>query len=781
MDDHIRLSRSEAAPALLRLHRALSRLGSVLTVMNTGAHPDDEDSGLLAWLRFGQGMRTVVACSTRGEGGQNILGPERGALLGLLRTREMEEAARVLDCDIAWLGFGPDDPVHDFGFSKDGDATFARWGEARIIARLAEAYRRWRPDVVIPTFLDVPGQHGHHRAMTRAAQAALALAAQAAPDAAFPAWQVSRFYLPAKSGAGGTYDDIEPPPPATLIIRSSGVEPATGASYAEIGEWSRRRHASQGMGRWSAEPAGEWRLHLVGGPAEECLAEGLPRDLADLAALAGPAGAALRETAAAIADAQARFPDARACRDALIRARRALEEAEARALPDFGLPHGHRLARKRREIDAALIETVGLRLFAEAIPRRIGPGRSGSLAVTAVGPALPLRLTPVLPDGVSSAPQTLEAPGQQTLLLRAAADAPQSAAFLPFWDALGGNGPAFLQVAADVGGCEVSFSCDLDLPLAICRDIGPVVRPEAVLLTGPDAPEMTVSDAATGLTFDLPEGWQSRMDGACIQLTPPGDAAGGLARILPRLAGEPVLTEAHGSYPHVGPFALARPAVLRFLRFDLALPEGARIAYLPGTEDIAPWLMRMGLDVTVIDRLDPGEDFAAFTTVLIGVVAFGARSDLAPAVPALHRFVERGGNLVTFYQRPDQGWDPVRTPPRPLTVGRPSLRWRVTDPAAPVSILAPDHPVLRGPNAIGPRDFDGWHKERGLYFASAWDAAYQPLLSLADPGEAPLTGALLSGQAGSGRHSHCALVLHHQMEQLVPGAFRLIANLLQPC
>src|SRR5919112_2521163 len=177
LDDHSRLARERAHPALVRLHRKLERLSSTLTVMNTGAHPDDEANGMLAALRFGYGMRVVVCCSTRGEGGQNTLGSEMGAALGILRTHEMEVAARVLDADIAWLGHGPDDPVHDFGFSKNGDDTLARWGADRIVERLVRAYREYRPDIVVPTFLDVPGQHGHHRAMTRAAEAALERAA----------------------------------------------------------------------------------------------------------------------------------------------------------------------------------------------------------------------------------------------------------------------------------------------------------------------------------------------------------------------------------------------------------------------------------------------------------------------------------------------------------------------------------------------------------------------------------------------------------------------------
>src|SRR5688572_29089267 len=114
LSDRERIARQMANPVLLRLHRALERLTSVTTVMNTGAHPDDETSGMLAALRFGYGMRVVIAFSTRGEGGQNAIGVERGAALGVLRTREMEEAARVLDADVLWLGHGPADPVHDF-------------------------------------------------------------------------------------------------------------------------------------------------------------------------------------------------------------------------------------------------------------------------------------------------------------------------------------------------------------------------------------------------------------------------------------------------------------------------------------------------------------------------------------------------------------------------------------------------------------------------------------------------------------------------------------------
>jgi hypothetical protein len=189
----------------------------------------------------------------------------------------------------------------------------------------------------------------------------------------------------------------------------------------------------------------------------------------------------------------------------------------------------------------------------------------------------------------------------------------------------------------------------------------------------------------------------------------------------------------------------------------------------------------MGADVTALSDAALRSDAAlgAFDAIVVGIFAMRFRAGLVEAMPALHRWVEAGGTLVTLYHRPWDNWDPESIPPRRLEIGQPSLRWRVTDEAAAVTQIA-EHPVLTTPNPIGPDDWEGWVKERGLYFAKSWDPAYQPLLSMADPGEAPLRGALLAAEIGRGRHIHCALILHHQMENLVPGAFRLMANLIAP-
>jgi hypothetical protein len=248
------------------------------------------------------------------------------------------------------------------------------------------------------------------------------------------------------------------------------------------------------------------------------------------------------------------------------------------------------------------------------------------------------------------------------------------------------------------------------------------------------------------------------------------------------LDGAPAFTLHRSRHAHVGAVVRPAPAVVDILSVAAALPEGARIAYIGGGNDrVGEWLGRLGLTVETLGEGALGAaDLARFTTVVVGIFALRARADLRAALPRLHGWVQEGGHLVTLYHRPWDDWDERTTPLAPLAIGQPSLRWRVTDPAAPVTVLAPDAPLLCRPNRIGAADWQGWVKERGLYFAARWDEAYAPLLAMSDAGEAPLAGALLSGRFGRGRHTHVSLALHTQLDALVPGAFRLLANLVQP-
>ncbi|WP_409564986.1 PIG-L family deacetylase [Microvirga sp.] len=795
-DDHSRLAGAVHQPTLVRLHRALSRLRSVVTVMNTGAHPDDEINGMLAALRFAYGMRVVVACSTRGEGGQNALGPERGAVLGVLRTAEMEEAARRMDADVAWLGHGPDDPVYDFGFSKNGDDTLHRWGEERIAERLVRAYRRYRPDIVIPTFLDVPGQHGHHRAMTRAAETALGLAAD---PSAFPEhaasglapWQVSKYYLPAWSGAGYAYDDEVPPPPATLSLEVASGDEVTGLAYKQLGEWSRSAHASQGMGVWRDNPVDRWSLHLkvrAGGEAgpENDIRAHVLATLADIAVMPGvtkSASAALQEAQAQIDAALAAFPSRARIVEALVGAARRIEGARAELDKEAADKVGHRLDRKLREIDAALFE-ASVNTARAVFSGPVQPGARMALQMHFDAQELSdVAVIPRLPEGFDAVAMHEER-GYVQVDIAIPSSAPHTGNYSKAYDSLGGNGEGGGRLSGRVGGRRIEVDLDPEEPLRI----GPLqpmsLDPAMVLIKAREpAPGIRVqSIGAEPSDWQVPAGWIVRKEGSDWVVLPPRELRPGVTTLVPVVDGRPASSLQTISYPHIRPTSFIAPAELKVLSLDIALPAGARIGYVGGGSDnVGVQMRRLGLDVTDLGEAElKAGALSTFTTIVVGIFAFGLRRDLQMATERLHRFVEEGGHLVTLYHRPTDAWDPAATPPRRLVIGSPSLRWRVTDPAAPMRVLMPDHTLMTSPNRIDAGDWQGWDKERGLYFAAEYDAAYEELLALNDPGENPLKGSLISARIGRGRHTHVSLVLHHQLDKLVPGAFRLLANLVQP-
>lgn len=603
---------------------------------------------------------------------------------------------------------------------------------------------------------------------------------------------MAKYYLPAWPGGGDTYDDEIPPPDATIAIDASGTEPATGTTYDHIGEWSRAYHASQGMGVWRNTPRLSWPLHLLHGPrgsqSEHSILEDIPATLADLADAAGhSASHALLAAHEAINNAIQAFPNRDRITVFLLDAAAHIERIEALAAPDFMALHRHRLDRKRREIDAALLETAGIDVRAVAEPQSLSPGGTGCITVHIDNPSIPLPgdISITLPSDITVV-RSRDVARSRSFDIKAAATVALTNPYERAWSSLGGNGPAFVNVAARIGDRQVQGAFDFEEPLSIVPAHSLTLLPEAIIAKHHDAArswqiEAGGIDPAVALRFDAPPGWTIKPHDGKWLLSAPSTLPAGITQIAPEISGHPAMRTTPIAYPHTGRCVFIAPERLRVLALDLKLPEGARIGYVGGGADkVALWLQRVGLDVTELDAEALGGDLSHFTTIVVGIFTFGLRKDLSAATERLHSFVENGGHLVTLYHRPSDGWISNVTPPRYLKIGSPSLRWRVTDPHAPVTVLSPQHPLLTGPNMIGPADWDGWDKERGLYFASDFDGAYEPLLSMHDANEQPLNGGLISARIGKGRHTHTGLVLHHQLDKLVPGAFRLMVNLVQP-
>lgn len=762
LTDLDRIAAQRRTPQVVQLWQAVTALKSCVSFMNSGAHPDDETTAMLAALRLRDGIDISHACANRGEGGQNNLGPEITRDLGTVRTAEMERAADVIDLRHYWLSETPDDTIFDFGFSKRGTETLAKWGRKRTLARFVHIIRRERPDMLCPTFLDIPGQHGHHRAMTELAHEVVAAAADPEFDSDLPPWQIAKLYLPAWSGAGDAYDDDLPPPPATVTVTSSDTDPVTGWSFAQIGQQSRAYHLTQGMGRWVDGAENDWPLHLVNGAAEASVFDGLPRTLTDLPA-SGPFAATLKYAQEACDDTVAAWPDADKVLEAASRAlshiRHALDD-----MPDaFDERHGHRITRKAEQLARIRQIATGITPRLTFAQDSVRPGEA--VGYTAYGGALHL------PTGWTADADTITVPKD------AAQTDPYPDTYLP---GLTIHGPA-LTVRVTAHSVTSTTLHAAEQTLIVLPSHTARVEPEAAILnlaySGRDIPVAVTDVHPKGAkpALDLPKGWTQKGD----TITAPADLTPGKYCLPLRLSKHPAQAVRHMQYPHTGPRARSYPAELTVRAMEMALPKG-RIAYIGGGSDrVDLWLRRAGMTLdTLEDDALSMDTLNAYDTLLIGIFALRTRAKLAALMPEIHKWVERGGNLVTLYHRPWDAWDAAKTPPKPLEIGRPSLRWRVTDQNAEVTHLVPNHPLLNKPNKITAEDWQDWDKERGLYFAKSWDAAYRPLLSMTDPDEEPHQGALLCADIGKGRHTHCALILHHQVDKLVPGAFRLLANLL---
>lgn len=777
LSDQARIALERDRPRIVTLWQALTALKSTVSFMNTGAHPDDEDSAMLAALRFRDGVDVSYACSTRGEGGQNDIGTEGAGALGTLRTAEMEAACNRLDLRMYWLSTSPIDAITDFGFSKSGVETLGKWGRDRTLARFVDIIRTERPDIICPTFLDVPGQHGHHRAMTQAAHDVMALAAD--PEFAGsdrPVWQVKKMYLPAVSGAGQAYDDDLPPPPATLVIDAKGRDPVTGWSFARIGQQSRALHATQAMGRWV--PAGgeaDAPLHLahsfVDGP-DVGLASGLAANLRDLGVpeIADDLTAAQDACDAALDS----FPNVAKVLSHACAALKALRQAMSQCPPSAVPNIGHKLSRKEDQLARVIHLSAGVDVQARLGDDILHPGDTTTWQSELCVDAGDVTLSPQLPQGwaVDGA--------QITLGADVAISDPYPSVYLPDQP----HAPC-IDVTVAVHDVSATRSVPLDVPPIVLPDRSATLSPVADVINLAHGRRIftiktgDISPTSARVGLNLPDGWIFAQSDGELNVTVPDDVRQGLYDLTLTLDGQDAASVRHIRRDHIAPRVLVQRATAQIRVIDVVLPQ-VQVGYIGGGNDrVGHWLDRMGVTVTDLSN-DPLSDaaLARCDTLVVGIFAMKFRAGLADAMPRIHDWVRAGGTLITLYHRPWDNWDPDATTPYRLEIGQPSLRWRVTDEAAVVTALAPDHALLNHPNPITAADWAGWHKERGLYFAKDWDAAYVPLVAMNDAGEAPLKGALLAADVGKGRHVHTSLILHHQMEKLTPGAFRLMANLL---
>jgi LmbE family N-acetylglucosaminyl deacetylase len=330
-------------------------------------------------------------------------------------------------------------------------------------------------------------------------------------------------------------------------------------------------------------------------------------------------------------------------------------------------------------------------------------------------------------------------------------------------------------------------------PLVVTPAIGVRVEPEARILPldGSALPmRVTVhtQSAAEGtVELKLPAGWRAEPSQAKFHRASAGDTEPILFSVTPAVAeagGFSINAVAHSGgrtyetgwqsvgYAGLQPYNQYQPAVLRTRKVDVKLAPGLRVGYAMGTGDLVPDAIE-GLGVTphllTAEEVASG-DLSAWNVIVIGIRAYSVRPELAAAQSRLDQFVRQGGTLIVQYQ---SGNFPA---PLPMAMGR--MPERVVDEQAPVKLLDPTNRLLTWPNTIKPADFDGWVEERGHSFLDTWDPGYIALTETADAGQDPQRGGLLITHPGKGTYIYIAYALYRQLPELVPGAYRILANLL---
>ena len=823
---------------------AIRPLTTVASFMNVGAHPDDELSALLAFCSRGLGVRTISVIATRGEGGQNLLGAERDQALGLLRTRELEEASKVTGAKLRLLSEDFDDPIFDFGFSRDPDETLSRWGAQRTLERLVRVLREERPDVVMTSFRDEYGQHGHHRAITRLTVQAVRLAADPTvfPDhigGGLKPWSVKKLYIPANphKEAGDVYLSTEAGNP-TLVVDVGTVDDVLGISYLELGEASRLLHRSQGMGRPVLPGSHRLYAELVYsavegqrataadglGRPERWFFEGLPYTVADLATIlpdghADVARALLRVQQGVDAIAAA-FPHRS---DVLKAVHRTLADVRAllENLDESGLPQPvadelrFRLALKERQLVEASAIAALLIARIDADRYEVAQGQAitlqGSVYNGGHQPLANVRIELHAPPGWSievvdrrAAPpagETAPTLGRHETVGRAfrlnvPSDAPY---FHPY------RAPLVTGIVRyEVDGVEAAVPVEPPRAIAVLPDLSLAIQPEALLVNTAEpgrrlSVAVLVRNHSKGAVEALvrltgPERWDVapaevpvRVGPGAVQrvsftVLPPHD-------VIPGRYALQATAEFRGKrfghrvraieYPHIGRTYMLTPANIPCVALPLKIAP-VRVGYVDGGFDsVAGHLQQMGFHVTLLGQEDLlWGDLGRYDTIVVGVYAYSTRVDLRAANDRLLEYVRRGGHLIVQLHRPQDNWDPDRLPPYRLVIGRPSFNWRVTDPAAPVSVLEPASPIFNWPNRVEDDDWSGWVKERGLYFPMDWGPEFTPLVAMRDPGRPTLKGGMLLARPGKGSYLFTSLTWHYQLDHQVPGAFRIMANMV---
>lgn len=785
--------------------KKLNVLGSVLYV---AAHPDDENNGFLPYLAKEKLYRTGYLSLTRGDGGQNLIGSEQGIELGLIRTQELLAARRI---DGAEQYFSR---AYEFGFSKSAEEALKIWDREKVLSDVVWMIRKFQPDVIITRFPgDARAGHGHHAASSVLAQEAYTAAAdpkrfpEQFPYGVQP-WQAKRILWNTFNFGGNNTTSND-----QFKMEVGGYNTLLGRSYGELGGEARTMHKSQGEGRPRRRgPVFEFFQTLGGEAPKNDLMDGIVTGWTRI-----PGGESIQQQINTIIN-QYQFEKPEASVPALVKLYSAIKS----------LPAGNWRSKKLEETQQ-LIEACAA-LFTEATTAQETVVQGESVAV---GLFLNKRrqvnatLTHIVMDKLDTTvaiPLGLNTNVTMTKSIQVAGDKKISQ---PYWleypkeegifdvrDQLligkAENDPAFevsytIQIEGEdfiikrpvqykvvdpakgelyqplvvLPSAEVNFTREN----FVSMNGAPIKVPVHIKKNGSQGEEwvskVTPVKLFTSFTATSKEEIADKNRNALLNYRPISkkDNYKEELSLLPERQNYFNGSTRVIAYDHIPTITYFSPAKTNLIHLDIKT-AGKKIGYVAGAGDKVPAaLEQLGYEVKILGEEDLQVEYLAqFDAVILGIRASNIYEFLTLKNDVLNKYVENGGNLIAQYIKSNTvGNKRLKLGPYPFSISSGS---RVTEENATVSVLLPEHPVLNSPNKISDQDFEGWIQERSTYQVDQADAHYEMPLSMNDKGEKPANGSLAIARYGKGNFAYVSLVLFRQLPAGVPGAYRLLANLI---
>lgn len=819
-------------PGLPETIEAIDSARVTTRILYITAHPDDESAAVLTYLARGLHADVTLLSITRGEGGQNALGPEQAPQLGLIRTQELLAATRGYGVRLYFTR------ARDFGFSKTPEETEKIWGD-QVLEDMVRVIRAVRPNIVINHWGGVQTGHGHHQASGILTPKAVALAAdptfhpemaqEATPDGSATPWN-----------GGGTEVQIlrleRSENPKGYLLPLDEVSPLYGKSWRQIGLDAFANHHTQGILGFLNSP-------FLLRPIALLREDGKPFDPSTLAvSFDNWTQSVAKLTCTQSGGGFCRAQQARDSDKKILEARQAVlaldwktastDLAQASAALRTAAPHSGELLswegsltpdqlftfwKTERHLDRALALAVGLQLAATADSNNVVAGQPVTIhASSKCRPEVECKLGKIALGFLDySDPNWFKETGRQkdareetvftAELLPAplpnepfAADMPEPPVLAAVDETVGISGYDLIA-AEPVTYVAASSTSVTRVPLRVVPAYTVSVEPKQTIevLSAPHRPfdiflrvhSYSTKPATVSVGLDLPDGLTStppadvKFTGVGDQyvelsVTPPAKLDPGNFTITAyaRLNDEKFSTSLE-PLPSMPTLLWSEPAQTVVHAFDINVPANLHVGYISAEgEPIPDALRRLGINVEMLDTaaLTFG-NLWKYDAIVVGVRAYELRPELAEANKRLLDYVSNGGTLVVQYNR-DYIWNRFEPAPYPAKIGNPNPR--ITDENSPIKFLKPEDPLLNRPNKITDDDFKNWVQERGLYFWNEFDPKYTALLAMNDPGEKDLNGSLVYTRYGKGTYIYTGLAFFRELPEGVPGAYRLFVNLL---